>query len=62
MLTYIDRKYQLIQLDMPDWKAFDVVSYLGFGSDLYVFDELTARAKWRYRLKLCEVDFPLYQL
>lgn len=43
ILTYLERKYRLIQLDMPDGKAFDVVRYLCYDSNQYVFDELTAR-------------------
>lgn len=52
LLSYIDKKYNLIQLDTKDGEAFDVVKYLGFEADLYQFDELTTRAKWRYKLKL----------
>lgn len=37
---------------MPVRKTFDVGSYLGFNSDLYVFDDLAAKAKWRYKLRL----------
>ncbi|MGZ3860601.1 MAG: hypothetical protein ACXVMS_13755 [Flavisolibacter sp.] len=52
LLLYVDNKYKLIQLDMSDGEAFDVVKYLGFEKGLYLFDELTTRAKWRYKLKL----------
>lgn len=44
--------YDLIQLDTRDGEAFDVVKYLGFQDGLYHFDELTTRAKWRYKLRL----------
>lgn len=52
LLSYIDKKYHLIQLDTNDGEAFDVVKYLGFENNLYHFEELTTRAKWRYKLKL----------
>jgi hypothetical protein len=52
LLSYIDKKYNLIQLDTKDGEAFDVVKYLGFEDGLYHFDELTTRAKWRYKLRL----------
>ncbi|MFL5741492.1 MAG: hypothetical protein ACJ75B_14805 [Flavisolibacter sp.] len=52
ILSYTDKKYRIIQLDTNDGEAFDVVKYLGFRNDLYLFDELTTRAKWRYKLKL----------
>ncbi|RYZ82863.1 MAG: hypothetical protein EOP04_21180 [Proteobacteria bacterium] len=52
LLSYINKKYSLIQLDAKDGEAFDVVKYRGFEDDLYHFDELTTRAKWRYKLRL----------
>jgi len=52
LLSYVDKKYNLIQLDTSDGEAFDVVKYLGIETNLYLFDELTTRAKWRYKLKL----------
>ena len=52
LLSYIDKKHSLIQLDTKDGEAFDVVKYLGSDNNLYIFDELTTRAKWRYKLKL----------
>jgi outer membrane protein assembly factor BamB len=52
LLSYIDKKYHLIQLNTNDGEAFDVVKYLRFENNLYHFDELTTRAKWRYKLDL----------
>jgi hypothetical protein len=52
LLSFIDKKYRLIQVDTSDGEAFDVVKYLGRENNLYLFDELTTRAKWRYKLKL----------
>lgn len=52
ILSHLDKKYGLIQLDTIDDEAFDVVKYLGFENNLFLFDELTTRAKWRYKLEL----------
>jgi hypothetical protein len=59
LLTFIDKKYKLVQLDAKDGEAFDVVRFSGKKSSTYHFDELTARAKWRYKLELAEnkVDY-----
>jgi hypothetical protein len=54
ILSSIDKKYKLIQLDTNDGEAFDVVKYKKFEDDLYHFDELTTRAKWRYKYTLPE--------
>jgi hypothetical protein len=43
-------------LDTKDGKAFDVVRYLGIDNNLYLFKELTVRAKWRYQLELPEKE------
>lgn len=52
ILSYADKRHKLIQLDTRDGEAFDVVKYLGTKNSLYLFDELTTKAKWRYKLKL----------
>ncbi|MGN6530487.1 MAG: hypothetical protein ACTHK0_01880 [Ginsengibacter sp.] len=52
ILTAIDKKYGLIQLDTLKGDASDVVKYLGQANSLYLFDELTTTAKWRYKLQL----------
>lgn len=52
ILSYADKKYNLIQLDTSDGEAFDVVKFQGTENGFYLFDELTTRAKWRYKLKL----------
>lgn len=54
MLDVIDKKYGLIQLDTRKGDASDVVKYLGQSDSLYLFDELTTTAKWRYKLQLQE--------
>jgi hypothetical protein len=54
ILSSIDKKYKLIQLDTKDGEAFDVVKYKKCEDGLYHFDELTTRAKWRYKYTLPE--------
>jgi hypothetical protein len=56
ILLFVDKGFKLIQLDMKDGKAFDVVRYVGVEDNNYVFDELTPRGKWRYKLKLTEKE------
>jgi len=56
MLSFIDKKYELIQLDTRKGDASDVVKYLGQADSLYLFDELTTTAKWRYKLQLPEKE------
>jgi hypothetical protein len=56
MLNSIDKKYGLIQLDTRKGDASDVVKYLGQVDSLYLFDELTTTAKWRYKLRLSEKE------
>ncbi|HCE58508.1 MAG TPA: hypothetical protein DER09_11935 [Prolixibacteraceae bacterium] len=56
ILNSIDNKYGLIQLDTRKGDASDVVKYLGQVDSLYLFDELTTTAKWRYKLKLPEKE------
>jgi len=56
MLSSIDKKYGLIQLDTRKGDASDVVKYLGQADALYLFDELTTTAKWRYKLRLPEKE------
>ena len=52
MLKSIDKKYRLIQLDTLKGDASDIVKYLGQVDSLYLFDQLTTTAKWRYKLRL----------
>jgi len=52
MLTNIQRKYHLFQLDNKKGDAFDVVKYLGSKRLVHMFRELTINAKWRFKLKL----------
>src|ERR1700712_2120586 len=56
MLSAIDKKYGLIQLDTRKGDASDVVKYLGQVDSLYLFNELTTTAKWRYKLRLPEKE------
>jgi len=56
ILRSIDKKYSLIQLDTKKGDASDVVKYLGCVESLYLFDELTTTAKWRYKLRLPEKE------
>jgi hypothetical protein len=56
ILSSIDKKYALIQIDTRKGDASDVVKYLGQEDSLYLFDELTTTAKWRYRLRLPEKE------
>ena len=56
ILNSIDNKYGLIQLDTQKGDASDVVKYLKQVDSLYLFDELTTLAKWRYKLKLQEKE------
>jgi hypothetical protein len=56
MLNSIDKKYRLIQLDTRKGDASDVVKYSGQVDSLYLFDELTTTAKWRYKLRLPEKE------
>jgi hypothetical protein len=56
MLNTIDKKYGLIQLDTRKGDASDVVRYLGQVDSLYLFDELTTTAKWRFKLRLPEKE------
>jgi hypothetical protein len=56
MLNSIDKKYRLIQLDTRKGDASDIVKYLGQVESLYLFDELTTTAKWRYKLRLSEKE------
>jgi hypothetical protein len=56
IFNFISKKYKLIQLDTRKGDACDVVSYLGEDNSLYLFDELTTNAKWRYKLKLPEKE------
>lgn len=56
ILSSIDKQFSLIQLDTRKGDASDVVKYLGQKESLYLFDELTTDAKWRYKLKLQEKD------
>ncbi len=52
ILKYVDENYQLIQLDTKDGEACDIVKYKGLKENLYLFDALTTRAKWTYKLVL----------
>jgi len=54
IFDFISKKYKLIQLDTKKGDAFDVVRYLGQDNLVYLFDELTTNAKWRYKLELPE--------
>lgn len=56
ILNFIDKNYGLIQLDTRKGDASDVVKYLGQADSLYLFDELTTTAKWRYKLQLPEKE------
>ncbi len=56
IFNFISEKYKLIQLYTRKGDACDVVSYLGEDNSLYLFDELTTNAKWRYKLKLPEKE------
>ncbi|HSZ32979.1 MAG TPA: hypothetical protein VK772_06695 [Puia sp.] len=56
ILSSIDKKYRLIQLDTRKGDASDIVKYLGQADSLYLFDELTTTAKWRYKLRLPEKE------
>lgn len=56
MFNSIDKKYGLIQLDTRKGDALDIVKYLGQVDSLYLFDELTTTAKWRYKLRLPEKE------
>jgi len=52
MLRFITKKYTLLQLDSKDGDSFDVVKFIEKKDALFVFHELTSKAKWRYNLKL----------
>src|SRR5436190_4772502 len=52
IFVYLDNNYGLIQIDMLDGEASDVVKYLGHKNGVYFFRELTPRAKWRYKLEI----------
>jgi len=56
MLNFINNKFGLIQLDTRKGDASDVVKYVGQAGSLYLFDELTTTAKWRYKLQLPEKE------
>ena len=56
MLSAIDKKHALIQLDTRKGDASDVVKYLGEEDSFFLFDELTTTAKWRYKLRLPEKE------
>jgi hypothetical protein len=52
MLNFITKNYTLIQLDNRKGDAFDVVKFIRKEDSLYVFNELTTNAKWRFKLQL----------
>ena len=52
VLDFITQNYILLQLDTKSGDAFDVVKFIKQKDDLFIFRELTIRAKWRYRLQL----------
>jgi hypothetical protein len=56
IFSYINKKYGLIQLDNRKGDASDVLRYLGQSDEVYLFDELTVDAKWRYKLRLPEKE------
>ena len=56
ILDNVDKIYGLIQLDTRKGDAFDVVKYLGQTDSVYLFDELTTTARWRYKLELPEKE------
>ncbi len=56
ILANVNRKYRLFSIDHLDGEAIDVVRYLGKKNDLYNFDGLTTRAKWKWKLKLAEKE------
>jgi hypothetical protein len=53
ILTHIGKKHKLLALHKKKG-TFNVVRYIGQEGNLYIFDGLTTRAKWRFKLKLRE--------
>jgi hypothetical protein len=60
IFTDLAKTYQLFGIDSIDGEACDVVKYMGREKEVFIFKELTTRAKWRFELKLKEKELKYF--